>query len=159
MRRLLPILLLALIAGCQSNPRTGRSQYILLSEEHMVGLGHQAYAEMTDPGKVKISNDSALTAPLIRVGRAISEAADKPDYEWEFKLIDDPEMVNAWALPGGKIAFYTGIYPVVQDEAGMAVVMGHEVMHAVLRHSNERMSQSLTAQIVMTGAAIGLKDN
>ncbi|MHC4932218.1 MAG: M48 family metallopeptidase [Planctomycetota bacterium] len=159
MRRLLPLFLLALVAGCQTNPRTGRSQYILLSEEHMVDLGEQAYAEMTTTGQVKISNDPALTAPLHRVGKAISEAADKPDYEWEFKLIDDPEMVNAWALPGGKIAFYTGIYPVVQDEAGMAVVMGHEVMHAVLRHSNERMSQNLTAQLVMAGAAVGLKDH
>lgn len=150
-------LLLALVA-CQTSPYTGRSQLLLYSEEQMVGLGTQAYLEMTDPKKVKVSTDARLTEPLERVGRAISTAADKPDYKWEVKLIDDPKTANAWALPGGKIAFYSGIYPIVDDEAGMAIVMGHEVMHALLQHSNERMSQKVAVAAAATAAAIGTRN-
>ncbi|MHC4547323.1 MAG: M48 family metallopeptidase [Planctomycetota bacterium] len=156
MQRLLLASLLAVVA-CQSNPYTGRSQLLLFSEKTMVDLGARSYVDLTDPRKVRVSGDSRLIEPLQRVGGAISRAADKPDYRWEFKLIDDPKTANAWALPGGKIAFYTGIYPIVQDEAGMAIVMGHEVMHALLHHSNERMSQQVAATAVMTGAAIGTR--
>lgn len=160
MKRVIPLLLLAAVATCKSNPHTGRSQFLLFGEERMNEMGKEAYAQMTGPGsKAKISNDPSLTAPLDRVGAAISSAANKPDYEWEFKLIDDPDTVNAWALPGGKIAFYTGIYPILKDEAGMAIVMGHEVMHALLQHGNERMSQSAAAQAILAGAAVGLHDH
>ena len=160
MKRLLPMLLLATVVACKSNPHTGRGQLLIYSEETMNKLGEEAYAEMTGPeAKVNVSSDPRLTAPLQRVGNAIAEAAEKPEYAWEFKLIDDKETVNAWCLPGGKIAFYTGIYPILRDEAGMAIVMGHEVMHAILQHGNERMSQGLAAQVVMAGAAVGLKDN
>lgn len=156
LKRLCLALLLAIVA-CKTSPYTGRSQLLLYSENQMVDLGAKAYLDMTDPRKVKVSTDARLTDPLQRVGRAISQAANKPDYEWEFKLIDDPKTANAWALPGGKIAFYSGIYPIVQDEAGMAIVMGHEVMHALLRHSNERMSQQVAAAAAMTAAAIGTR--
>ncbi|MHC4971303.1 MAG: M48 family metallopeptidase [Planctomycetota bacterium] len=157
MRRICLALLLAIVA-CKTSPYTGRSQLLLYSEEQMVGLGAKTYLDMTDPKKVKVSTDPQLTEPLQRVGRAISTAANKPDYKWEFKLIDDPKMANAWALPGGKIAFYTGIYPIVQDEAGMAIVMGHEVMHALLQHSNERMSQKTAAAAALAAAAIGTRN-
>jgi predicted Zn-dependent protease len=108
---------------------------------------------------VKISNDPRLTAPLLRVGKAISAAANKPEYEWEFKLIDDIETINAWCMPGGKIAFYTGIYPILHDEAGMAIVMGHEVMHAILQHGNERMSQGAAAQAGLAVSSVLLSDS
>jgi predicted Zn-dependent protease len=157
MKRLCLALLLAVVA-CQTSPYTGRSQLLLYSEQQMVGLGAQTYLDMTDPKKVRISTDARLTEPLQRVGRAISQAANKPDYKWEFKLVDDAETANAWALPGGKIAFYTGIYPIVYDEAGMAIVMGHEVMHALLQHSNERMSQQVAAAAAMTAAAVGTRN-
>jgi predicted Zn-dependent protease len=157
MRRICLALLLAVVA-CKTSPYTGRSQLLLYSEEKMVGLGASTYVDMTDPKKVKVSTDPQLTEPLLRVGRAISTAANKPDYKWEFKLIDDPKMANAWALPGGKIAFYTGIYPIVEDEAGMAIVMGHEVMHALLQHSNERLSQQTAAAAALTAAAIATRD-
>jgi predicted Zn-dependent protease len=157
MRRICLALLLAIVA-CKTSPYTGRSQLLLYSEEQMVGLGAKTYLDMTDPKKVKVSTDPQLTEPLQRVGRAISTAANKPDYKWEFKLIDDPKMANAWALPGGKIAFYTGIYPIVEDEAGMAIVMGHEVMHALLQHSNERLSQQTAAAAALTAAAIATRD-
>jgi predicted Zn-dependent protease len=160
MKRFLLLLLLAVLTTCKANPQSGRRQLLLFSDATMVKMGVEAYAEMTGPGSnAKISNDARLTAPLQRVGKAISQAANKPEYEWEFRLIDDPKTVNAWALPGGKIAFYTGIYPILEDEAGMAIVMGHEVMHAILEHSNERMSQSVAAQAILAGAAIGLSDS
>jgi len=160
MRRLLLLALLALVGTCKTNPHTGRSQLLLFSESEMNQLGQQAYLEMTGPqsGTSVVAN-ARYVGPLQEVGGAISVAANRPDYQWEFKLIDDPKMINAWALPGGKIAFYTGIYPVLEDQAGMAVVMGHEVMHAILQHGNERMSQSLTAELVLAAAAIGLHDS
>jgi predicted Zn-dependent protease len=80
------------------------------------------------------------------VGRRIAAAADKPDYKWEFVVIED-KSVNAFALPGGKVAFNTGIMPVCQDEAGIAAVMGHEVAHALARHGSERMSQQQALSI------------
>ncbi|MEM8884887.1 MAG: M48 family metallopeptidase [Planctomycetota bacterium] len=153
MHHLARVLVLALAISCQTNQLTGRSQLLMQSEEQMVQLGEQAYLEMTVNDKsVKIVTDARLVDPLMRVGNALAAAADKPDYNWEFKLIDAPDTANAWALPGGKIAFYTGIYPIIEDEAGMAIVMGHEIMHALLQHSNERMSQN---QLVAAGLAVG----
>jgi len=160
MKRFLLLFLLVAVVGCKSNPYSGRNQTLLYSDEKMIAMGEAAYAEMTGPNsKVKISTDGNLNGPLRRVGQAISTSADQPDYKWEFKLIDDPKMANAWALPGGKIAFYTGIYPVLEDEAGMAIVMGHEVMHALMNHSNERMSQQTLTAIGMTAASVALHDN
>jgi len=145
MRHLLALLLLVLLAaGCQTNPDTGRRQLLLLSEDEEIQLGVQAYAEV---GKeAKFTEDPRFTTPLRRVGNAIAEKANRPDYKWEFRVIDDTQTVNAWCMPGGKIAFYTGIYPILQDEAGMAIVMGHEVSHALLRHGGERISQNILAQ-------------
>ena len=160
MKRLVLFGLLAALAACKTNPYTGRTQNIYFSESYMVNLGKQSYAEMTgSAAKARIATDPRLTAPLLRVGRSISQAANKPEYDWEFKLIDESKTLNAWALPGGKIAFYTGIYPVLQDDAGMAIVMGHEVMHALLQHSNERMSQKVTTTAVLAAATVGLRDN
>jgi predicted Zn-dependent protease len=162
MRRLALLSLLTLAVGCQTNPRTGRQQFIippLDDPKYMADLGAKAYAEMTAPDKVELSKDSRLVEPLQRVGRALADAADQMGYDWEFKLIHDPETANAWALPGGKIAFYTGIYPILQDENGLAIVMGHEIMHAILNHAGERMSQGLAAQGLTTAVGLALEGN
>ncbi len=164
MRRLLllslalPLLLLPV--GCKTNKTTGRKQAHIFSESYMNDLGAQAYVEMTGPqAQVKVVTDPKYTGPLLEVGAAIAQAANEPGYKWEFKLIDDPKTVNAWCLPGGKIAFYTAIYPILDDTNGMAVVMGHEVMHAILEHGNERMSQNVIATAALTGTAVALGDN
>ncbi|MCB9665644.1 MAG: M48 family metallopeptidase [Alphaproteobacteria bacterium] len=103
-------------------------------------LGAQAYADALAEGSVvKKSPDLAR---LRAVGGRISSVAQRDEYAWEFSLIE-AETINAWCLPGGYIAFYTGILPVLRSEAGMAFVMGHEVGHALARHSAERMTQSL----------------
>lgn len=145
--------------ACTANKVTGREQLLLFSPGYMVEMGQAAYAEMTGPdSKVKLVSDPAQLAPLREVGSAIAAASQQTGYAWEFRLIDDPATVNAWALPGGKIAFYTGIYPILQDRAGMAIVMGHEVMHAVLQHGNERMSQGAVAALGMLAAEAALQD-
>ncbi|MEC7949622.1 MAG: M48 family metallopeptidase [Myxococcota bacterium] len=80
---------------------------------------------------------------LRKVGKRVAKVANRPDYRWRFNLIEDKQTVNAWCLPGGKIAFYEGILPVLRNEAGMAFVMGHEVAHATARHGAERVTQQL----------------
>jgi len=102
----------------------------------------------------KLSTNTEQTAMVKRTGERISKAVDKyladnkiaNTFQWEFNLIDDP-TINAWCMPGGRVAFYTGILPICQNEAGIAVVMGHEIAHAVANHSSERMSQEMLVQL------------
>ena len=137
-------------------PITGRSQLQLVSGEQEVQMGAEAYKEIL--AKAKISADLAANALVTRVGTRIAAATGRRDLPWEFKVIDDPQTVNAFALPGGKVAVYTGILPITRDEAGLAVVLGHEVSHVMARHSAERISEQLGAELVAKGigAAIGL---
>ncbi|MCS7184771.1 MAG: M48 family metallopeptidase, partial [bacterium] len=96
--------------------------------------------------KERLSTDEKLNSMIKNIGEKIAKVSNKPDYRWEFIVIDDSDVVNAFCLPGGKVAFYTGIIPICKDEDGIAVVMGHEVAHALNRHGGERMSQILLAQ-------------
>lgn len=144
MKRYAVLLLLVLPGGCEKNEEIGRRQLLLVSEAHERELGVASYQKVL--AHQAISTDPREVEPLRRVGARIAAAAAKPDFQWEFNVIVDERTLNAWCLPGGKIAFYSGIYPVLQDEAGMAFVMGHEVSHAILRHSAERMSDQMVAQ-------------
>lgn len=134
------------VSGCTTVPYTKRSQFIVMSESEDLQLGAAAYQQVLK--QEKIATDPRITEPVQRVGRAIAAAADKPDYQWEFTVIDDPKQVNAFCLPGGKVGIYTGILPITKDEAGLATVMGHEVAHAVARHGGERMSMAVGLQKV-----------
>ncbi len=163
-RTLLPLSLTLLLSACVTNPYTNRSQLMLVDEAEETQMGVEGYAQVM--AEEPINTDADLNAPLLRVGRAIAAAADKwraekgdEPYDWEFKLIASDETVNAWCMPGGKIAFYTGIYPILEDEAGMAIVMGHEVSHAMLRHGGERMSQNIAVGVGMSAAGILAKDS
>jgi metalloendopeptidase OMA1, mitochondrial len=140
------------VAACKHAPYTGRKQLLLTSAPQEEALGLQAYDQVLKENK--LSKDAAASAMVKRVGERIAKAASRPDFKWEFNLIDDPKQVNAFCLPGGKVAVYSGILPVTRDEAGLAVVMGHEVAHALARHGGERMSQSLLAQA--GGAALSV---
>ena len=140
------------IASCVSAPYTGRRQLMLVSESDEVGSGQQAYREILRDS-VSSADPEALRI-VRRVGEKIAVAANKPDYRWEFRVINDPDMVNAFCVPGGKVAVYTGIFPIARDEAGLAVVLGHEVAHALLRHAGERMSQSEILGAGMTLAGV-----
>jgi metalloendopeptidase OMA1, mitochondrial len=140
------LLLTSLVApSCQTVPVTGRSQLNMFSVEQDKELGAQAYKEVISQSKLA---DSGPEADLVRrVVARLAAVADDPGFDWEAHVIDDPETVNAWCMPGGKIAVYTGILPVTQDETGLAVVLGHEIAHAIARHGTERMStQGLTQE-------------
>lgn len=143
-----------LAAGCATVPYTKRSQFMLVSESQETQLGAAAFQEVLK--KEPVSRDPAANAAVREVGERIARAADRPDYKWEFVVIDDPKTVNAFALPGGKVAVYTGLFPVARDEAGLAVVMGHEVAHALARHGAERISQQQAVQLGAIGASVAL---
>jgi len=139
--------------GCSTVAETGRSRIMLVSTEQEQRLGLDAYQEVL--AKEKRSGDQRMTAIVERVGRRIAAVADRPDFQWEFALLES-DQVNAFCLPGGKIAVYTGLLPVAKNEAGLAVVVGHEVAHAVARHGGERLSQRMSAEIIQELLATGL---
>ena len=128
-----------------------------------VKMGAQAYAEVKSDPKMKPSTDPREIEPVKRVAARVIEAAKRSKYsemanqfEWEVTVIKDDKTMNAFALPGGKIAVYTGIFPVAKTEAGLAAVMGHEVVHALARHGGERMSQNTLAQTTLQAIGIAL---
>jgi predicted Zn-dependent protease len=149
-----PLLVALLVAACATVPVTGRKQLSLVSDAEMQAMSYQQYEEVI--AQSQLSDDAEEVAMIRRVGEKIQRAVEEyfrqegmsshlDGYAWEFNLIES-DQVNAWCMPGGKVAFYTGILPVCQDETGVAVVMGHEVAHAVAEHGSERMSQGLAAQ-------------
>jgi predicted Zn-dependent protease len=142
------------LVACQAVPITGRSQLQLISESEENRMGLQAYQQIL--GKSRISRDSAVNEQVVRVGRRIAEATGRPDFRWEFRVIDDSRQINAFALPGGKVAVYTGLLPVTRDDAGLAAVLGHEIAHAVARHGGERLSQQLLVQAGLTATMAAL---
>jgi len=143
------------LCGCTKVAMTGRSQLNLIPASEMMSMSYQQYAEVVKGSK--LSGDSAQVRRIRAVGTRIQRAVEGyfaeigksdqlRDYKWEFNLIESDEQ-NAWCMPGGKVAFYTGILPVCRDDTGIAVVMGHEVAHAVAEHGAERMSQALLTQL------------
>jgi len=149
---LLPLALLA----CQTVPITGRHQVLLMSTGEECKLGTDSYQDTMK--KSKLSTDQAKIDLIRKVGQRIAKAADKPDFQWEFNLVEDDKQINAWCLPGGKVAFYTGILPVTRDEGGIAVVMSHEVAHALARHGAERMSQGMIVNLGGQALSVALKN-
>jgi predicted Zn-dependent protease len=142
------------IAACATVPYTQRSQLVLLSESEEMKLGADAYQEVL--AQEKVVRDPKVVGMVTDVGQRIAAVANKPEYQWQFTVIDDPKQANAFALPGGKVAVYTGIFPIARDTAGLAAIIGHEVSHAIARHGAERMSQGVLAQIAATGVAVSL---
>lgn len=159
-------LLLALSIGtaaCTTNPYTGRWQFIAIPAGTENSMGAQSYAQVLNDPKNPISREPREVDPVNRVAERIIAVAKQSKYEeaaneykWEVSVIKADQTANAFALPGGKIAVYTGLFPFAKNEAGLAAVMGHEVVHALARHGGERMSQGIATQIAIIGAAIGL---
>ncbi|MDC8450675.1 MAG: M48 family metalloprotease [Nitrospira sp.] len=153
------------LAGCETNPYTGRSQLLMTSIGQEMQMGVQAYDQVKADPKMRPSQDPREIEPVKRVAARIVEAAKRSKYaqmaqqfQWEVMVIKDDKTANAFALPGGKMAVYTGIFPMAKTEAGLAAVMGHEVVHALARHGAERMSQGQVANVGLqvVGAAIGI---
>jgi metalloendopeptidase OMA1, mitochondrial len=162
------LIVLAVLAlqsgGCVTNPYTKRWQLLMIPQSYETSLGAQAYQDVVSDPKVKVSQDPAEEDPVHRVSARIIEAAKHSKYaesakefQWDVTVIKDDKTKNAFALPGGKIAVYTGIFPVADNEAGLAAIIGHEVVHALARHGSERMSQGLLAQIGLVGASIAMQ--
>ena len=150
---------LLLLAGCSSVPLTGRKQVLLVSDQEVLASSLTQYNDYIKTATK--STDKAKSAMVTRVGQRIAAATEQylrengmadevKNFSWEFNLVKDPQ-VNAFCMPGGKIVVYEGLLPLVASEDELAVVVGHEVAHAVAKHSNERMSQQLMAQY---GAAL-----
>jgi predicted Zn-dependent protease len=157
------VLLAAIVWGCAEVPITGRQSLHLVPESELLTLSLQQYNDVLQ--KSKLSTDNQKVAMVRRVGDRVAKAAESflaesghkdliKNYQWQFNLIEDDKTVNAWVMPGGKAAVYTGILPFTKDETGLAVVLGHEVGHALANHGNERMSQELLAN--MGGMALSV---
>jgi metalloendopeptidase OMA1, mitochondrial len=150
---LLVLGLILLMAGCASAPYTGRRQLLFTSEGSETKMGLQAFQQIKR--QYQVSPDPETNALVTRVGRRIADAAQRPDYRWEFVVLEGKEA-NAFCLPGGKVGVFTGILKYTRDEAGMATVISHEVAHALARHAGERMSQSMLAQAGGLGLGVAL---
>ena len=160
MRRLkfktaISILFLLFLIACATVPVTGRKQLNLIPNSEMLSMSFQQYDDFIKTNKLSTNKNQSNTVK--RVGERIKNAVNQyfqsqgladnlKDYSWEFNLVES-DQVNAWAMPGGKVVVYTGILPITRDETGLAVVMGHEIAHAVAQHGNERMSQLLLTQL------------
>jgi predicted Zn-dependent protease len=144
------------MAACSKNSITGRNQLALLPESELRSMAASEYQQFLSQNKV-VSPSASKDAEMVRrVGSRLVSAINKyytakgltselEGYKWEYNLVDSKD-VNAWAMPGGKIVVYTGLLPVTQNEAALAVVLGHEITHALAHHGNERMSQQMVAQ-------------
>jgi predicted Zn-dependent protease len=154
-----------IIPSCTTAPITQRRQLKILPESYINRQAFQMYQRVKNSKDIKISNDKKTLSEIREIGRNIEESVsayfdsiDKPDptfnFQWEYILIDNDKIKNAWCLPGGKIAVYTGILEVTKNTDGLAAVMGHEIAHAVAKHSIERASRSLLLNIGTTAADI-----
>lgn len=162
------ILAVVIFVSCvQKVPITGRRQVSLVPESEMMSMSFTEYDKFLKANKVLPANDQR-SMMVQQVGKRIQVAVETfmkekglskriEGYQWEFNTVDDP-TVNAWCMPGGKVVVYTGLLPVTQDEEGLAIVMGHEIAHAVARHGNERMSQGLAVQLGGVALSVALQN-
>ena len=153
--------------SCATVPISGRKQISLLPESQMMSMSLTQYQTFLSENKTV--SDKMEQAKLVkRVGQRIAHSVEQymkdnnmsgriKNYKWEFNLVED-KTVNAWCMPGGKVVVYTGILPVTESEDGLAVVMGHEIAHAIARHGNERMSQGMLAQGITAGVAVAARE-
>lgn len=158
--------MVALLAQCATVPITGRKQLIIMPESEMVAMSLTSYKDFLKENK--LSDNATDTRRVKEVGGRIAGAVETylksqgmesliKDYQWEFNLVHSNE-INAWCMPGGKVVVYDAILPVCKNDDGLAVVMGHEIAHAIARHGNERMSQQMIVQAGSAAAAYALKD-
>jgi len=163
MKKLFPLVLIFLIfSGCATNPLTGKRDMAFIHNSQLFPMAFSQYDDFLRENTVVTNTPEANMVQ--RVGEKLADAAQKllaaqghpkylDGYKWDFKLIRD-DSINAWAMPGGKIVFYTGILPITQNEAGIAVVMGHEIAHAILNHGQQRMSAGILQQIAALGVSL-----
>lgn len=163
------ILIASVTIACTRNAITGRNQLSLVSEDQVQDMAKTEYKQFLSQNQVVSASNSKDAEMVKRVGSRIANAITQyykekgianeiADYKWEFNLVND-KQVNAWCMPGGKVVVYTGILPVTQNEAALAIVLGHEITHAVAGHGRERMSQGLLAQGIQVAGNVALGKN
>ncbi|WP_209330532.1 M48 family metallopeptidase [Lunatimonas salinarum] len=156
-----------MVYGCATVPLTGRRQLSIVGNSEILPLSYDQYSTVIKDSKIVTNTPDGQK--VVNVGRRIASAVEQylkdnnyqgitEGFSWEFNLIES-EQVNAWCMPGGKVAFYTGIMPICRDETGVAVVMGHEVAHAIANHARERMSQGLVANGLLGGVQMAMGEN
>lgn len=163
---LMAFIVAVIFLGCSTVPLTGRKQFLAVSDSQINESAATSYRQLLTDPKTKVITGSTDAQRVKRVGNQLAAAiqrylqqngyGDQYNFQWEFNLIQSPE-INAWCMPGGKVAVYSGILPITQDDAGLATVMGHEIGHAIAKHSAERISQQYVAQGL--GAAVGVAAN
>lgn len=164
----LTFLLAISLIRCATVPMTGRKQLSLVSNSEIMPMSFDQYSQVLKDSK--LSDDQEQTAMIKQCGKRIQKAVEiymaengwssyLDGFSWEFNLIEDDATVNAWCMPGGKVAFYTGIMPICKDETGVAVVMGHEIAHAIASHGAERMSNAMLAQYGMASVQVAMGQN
>lgn len=163
----LSLFIALMLVNCNTNPFTGKKTLAFVGNNELFPMSFQQYNQvLTESQVVKNTDQSRM---IKEVGNKVKVAAKRwldangypgytDDYQWEFNLIDE-NTVNAWAMPGGKVAFYTGILPIAEHERGVALIMGHEIAHALANHGQQRMSKGLTQQLVGTAGAIALSQS
>lgn len=149
------------MVACTTNPITGRQSLQLANNQEISAMALQQYRQTLSQSKVITGTTAARSVQNVGMRiknaannyyRSIGREGDLANYKWEFNLIDD-KQINAWCMPGGKVAVYTGILPITKTDTGLAVVLGHEISHALAGHGNERISQAMIAQY--GGAILG----
>jgi predicted Zn-dependent protease len=153
--------------SCATVPLSGRRQLSIIGNSEILPLSYDQYSQVVKDSKIVTNTPDGQK--VVNVGRRIASAVEQylkennyksvtEGFAWEFNLIES-DQVNAWCMPGGKVAFYTGIMPICQDETGIAVVMGHEVAHAIANHARERMSQGMVANGLLGGIQVAMGEN
>ena len=153
-------------SSCSTVPVTGRKQLSLVSNAEIFPMSFQSYKSVLDSSKVSTNKDQVQMVKTVgaKIQKAVEQymrerglSSELKGYAWEFNVIDE-NIVNAWCMPGGKVVFYAGILPICKDEKGIAVVMGHEVAHAVANHGGERMSQGIVQQMGFSALSVALTE-
>ncbi len=161
MAKSLFVLLIAIVSvfvfvNCYQAPVTGRSQLILLPTQQVDQMGVTAFQEVVK--KEGVSNNPRYNEAVTRVASRITKVSDTPKYNWEYRVIDGDDTINAFALPGGKIGVYTGILPIAKSDAGLATVLAHEVGHVAAHHGAERLSAGILAELGAVGLSVALSN-
>jgi predicted Zn-dependent protease len=155
-----------ILIACSTVPVTGRRQLNMIPDSEMQAMSYAQYDQFLKENKVSTNKEQTQMVKNIgsRIEQSVTEYLTSLDYadmlegyDWEFNLVEDPN-VNAWCMPGGKVVVYTGILPVTKTETGLAVVMGHEIAHAIAEHGNERMSQEMFRQMGGVALSVAVKD-
>ncbi|EGV42475.1 M48 family peptidase [Bizionia argentinensis JUB59] len=161
------LLAVILVASCATNPFTGNQTMALVSNDQLFPTAFQQYSQVLSENK--IITGTSQSEMIKRVGQRIASSAERwlnangyqgylEGYQWEYNLIDD-KSVNAWCMPGGKIAFYTGILPIAENETAIAAIMGHEVAHALANHGQQRMSAAYIQQGIALAGNVFIEDD